>query len=682
MTVSPTADLGKIGTFQIESVIGRGAMGMVYRARDGRDGRMVALKTIRTDLFSDEERPGAIARLRREAEIGIRLDHPAIVKVFDFLALGDTAVLAMELVDGEDLARFTGGRGMEWPAAIAVVRRLLEALAYVHAHAIVHRDVKPSNIISLKADADHAIKLMDFGVAHVSSSAMTQAGDIVGTPAYMSPEQLQGFGVDARSDVFAAGATLYALLAGRPPFSGSLASVMHQLLYVRPEPLSAVRAEVPRPIDLMVARAMEKEPDARYASAGEFLAALDEATRLARSGPTSVTVSDDATLVSTRDKRSGDVSSLAEGLSELLNTALRTRTTEKLLDAMRQLSAQIVAIPLAAEQRARIVHLCLQSGLVPLADVAIASAPIPGVRLPSTRPDFMALLTLMDICRRLIGHLDPKVEANVPIKRVAMQLQQAASGFATSLSQMLSGEDSPDIAGISANFMRLDVLELGLEVLGAEEERRSLAATEAILVNQVMTKVNATIRAYTQTGDMLARFGVASLLAEIEELIVFAERLVERPTGIADAFEAVGRQTLAEFIRHAGTLAQMTVDELSSEAAAMMPDTRAFAGRIKQVGFIYLFATRVNDDGCRPLLRELSEHVHGLMKRMASETISRLKAALTTGETARIQAAAAQLTALHDLLQQLGWHELGRQLLAELRNRIVSEPSLRALFAR
>lgn len=655
-------------------------MGLVYRGRDGRSGRAVALKTIRTDLFSDEERPGAVARLRREAEIGMQLDHPAVIKVFEFLTLGETAVLAMELVEGEDLGRYTGGGGMDWSDAVAVLRQLLKALAYVHRRAIVHRDVKPSNIIVYGAGAERAIKLMDFGVAHVAASAMTQLGDIVGTPAYMSPEQLQGAGVDARSDLFAAGATLYALLSGRPPFSGSLASVMHQLLYVRPEPPSTLRAEVPTPIDAVVARAMEKEPSARYASAEEFLAALDEAARRARAAPAGAAADDAATLVLPQAKIAASVASAFDALSSLLETALGERATEKLLDEARALGAALAAAPLNPAWRARIVDLCIRRGLSPLADAAIAAAPLPGIRERSSRPDFVALLSLMDVCRGLVRRIEPQAEAGEPAKRVATRLQQAATSFAGSLSEMLSGEEDPDIAGVSANFMRLDVLQLGLEILGAEEERRSLAATEAILVNQVMAKVNATVRRYTQTGDMLARFGVAALLTEIEELIVLAERLVERPTGVAAAFEAVGRQTLAEFIRHAGALAQMTVDELLSAPAEADRDARVFGGRIKQVGFIYLFATRLNDDACRPLLRDLSERVHGLMKQLSSAAISRLKAALTTGDVTRIRAAAAQLTALHELSRQLGWNELGGQLLAELRNRIVSEPSLRALF--
>jgi serine/threonine-protein kinase len=229
--------------------------------------------------------------------------------------------------------------------------------------------------------------------------------------------------------------------------------------------------------------------------------------------------------------------------------------------------------------------------------------------------------------------------------------------------------------------MRIDVLELGLGMLGANEERRSLGATEALLVNQVMARVNATFRRYSETRDMFARFELAVFLTEIEELIVLAERLVARSTDVASAFQAVGRQILTEFVRHAGTLAQATIDELLQElAAAGRRRIPAFAGRIKQLGLIYVFATRFDEPAVQAPLHDLSASLYRLMENLAREVVSRLKAALVLNELSAVRDHAEQIAAMHELARDVGWDELGGRLLGELRNHVVADPSLRNLF--
>jgi eukaryotic-like serine/threonine-protein kinase len=669
--------LGRIGNYRLEGKLGRGAVGVVYRALDDCSGRIVALKAIRLDLFSDEEKAPIIARLRREAEIGMRLDHPGIVKVLNFLATEEIAALAMELVEGENLAQLSSGNGIEWQAAIRATRQLLLALSYAHSSGVIHRDVKPANIIFPRT-AESGIKLTDFGIARISVSTLTCEGDVIGTPAYMSPEQFQGIAIDERSDIFSTGATLYALLAGRPPFSGPLPSVMRQLLHESPQPLSSLRGGLPRSLDEIIGRAMAKDPASRFASADAFIAALDE-TLLAAAGPWQLSEApSDETVILPQSRALRDATRTLDALATLLETAVLERITEKRLAEARKLCAALADAPLTPVLRTRALDLCTSRGLIPLADIALDSAPLPGVRRASARSDFIAVTTLMGICSGLSLKLG--AEIHPAVQHVAATLQEAAARYASSLSESLSAEDNPDLVAISANFMRLDVLQLGLEMLGADGEKQSLAATEMLLINQVMARINATFRRYAQTGDMFARFEVAVFLTEIEELIVLAERLVARSTELSSAFHAVGRQTLAEFLRNVGILAQSTVDELLHELSSAKGSIPAFASRIKQLGLIYAFAARFDEPASRSSLQDLSAQLYHLMERLAGEVITHLKAALVLGELSRVRAHAEQVAAMHELAREVGWKELGGRLLAELRNHVVADPSLRNLF--
>lgn len=670
-------ELDRIGSYRLDGRLGRGATGLVYRAQDDRSGRTFAVKAIRLDLFSEQERAPIVARLRREAEIGMRLDHRNVVKVFDFLTVHDIAALVMELVEGDNLARYTSGNPMEWRIAVGVARQLLLALAYVHRCGVIHRDVKPANMIFLQNGMSE-IKLMDFGVAHISVSTLTCTGDIIGTPAYMSPEQLQGNGIDTRTDIFSVGATLYALLAGRPPFSGSVASVMQQLLYSQPEPLSSLDKGIPRGLETIVGRAMAKDPAARFGSAEEFIAALDETVPTVESGQRVVGAAGDETVVLSQANMTRNATRAVDELADLLESAVLERVTEQLLSRARKLCSAIADAPLSPSVRARGADVCTNRGLAPLAKIASECAPLPGVRQASSREDFVAIATLMGICRELLGSFG--ADADSAVRELAATLQENVAIFASSLAENLAGDDNPDLANISANLMRIDVIELGLKMLGADEEERSLASTEVLLVNQVMARINATFRRYSQTGDMFAHYEVAVFLTEIEEMIVLAERLVAPLEGMPSAFDAIGRQTLIEFVRNAEVLAQSTVNELLRELRTGGARIPTFASRIKQLGLIYIFATRLDEAASRTPLLELSARLYSLMEELAGEIVARLKAALTHNELLAVRARMEQISALHELAGEVGWEELGRRLLAELRNHVIADPSLRNLF--
>lgn len=271
--------LNKLGRYDIIRVLGKGAMGLVYEARDPNLDRRVAIKTIKVENLSQEAAAEYEARFRTEAHSAARLQHPNIVSVYDSDRHGDMAFLVMEFIQGEDLKRhLDAGRRYSLEETLRMVRDLLSALDYAHRQNIVHRDVKPANLL---IEAEGRVKLTDFGVARIQDSgeATRTQGTIVGTLKYMSPEQVQGLPIDARADLFAAGVVLYQLLTGQRPFDGDTDfAIIQQIVGHTPAAPSSFSALLPAAIDAVVARALAKERDRRFATAQEFSAALQEAS--------------------------------------------------------------------------------------------------------------------------------------------------------------------------------------------------------------------------------------------------------------------------------------------------------------------------------------------------------------------------------------------------------------------
>jgi len=260
----------KLGKYEIEGVLGEGAMGVVYKARDPFIERIVAIKTIRNDLLDPSIRDEMLARFKREAQAAGQLSHPGIVSVYEYGEEGNTAFISMEFIEGEELADiFERGEKPKEEHVIGIIIQLLEALSFAHAKGIVHRDIKPSNII---VTADHKVKLADFGIAHVDTSSLTQSGSVLGTPAFMSPEQCVGSTVDSRTDLFSVGAVLYYTLTGEKPFpGGNPFTIMQRVIKHDPEPPSSFNPLLSKEIDKVLARAMAKKPEKRYQTAQQFI---------------------------------------------------------------------------------------------------------------------------------------------------------------------------------------------------------------------------------------------------------------------------------------------------------------------------------------------------------------------------------------------------------------------------
>ena len=269
-----------IGRYRILGELGRGAMGVVYRAEDPALDRVVALKTI---ILGDdaEGRAEYNKRFFLEAKAAGKLTHPNIVTTYDFGEHEGVAYMAMELLKGTELRERMKEGALPAAEAVDIARQVADGLGFAHEHGVVHRDIKPANIMLL---ARGQVKIMDFGIARMrAGDHKTSTGIVLGTPKYMSPEQIAGTPVDHRSDIFSLGIVLYEMLTGARLFAGSdVTQIAHNVTTLDPEPPSRVNAELPAMLDFVVARALKKDPAVRYQDTYEL--AADLATCLAELG--------------------------------------------------------------------------------------------------------------------------------------------------------------------------------------------------------------------------------------------------------------------------------------------------------------------------------------------------------------------------------------------------------------
>src|SRR3954466_2047932 len=278
---APVPELKTLGRYNLERTLGKGAMGVVYEGVDPRLGRRVAIKTIlKSHLDADTAKEYSM-RFVREAQAVARLNHPNIVQVYDFGEEGDIAYLVMEFIKGKELKTFfDASERFDLKEAVRIMAELCEALDFAHNAGIIHRDIKPANVM---IDAQGRTKLTDFGVARVQDSdktsvERTQAGPMVGTPAYMSPEQITGGNIDKRTDVFSAGIILYQFLTGEKPFTGSGAwTIAKKIIQEEPPLPSSLNNAITPLFDAVVNKALSKNPETRYQSARDLGIALKRA---------------------------------------------------------------------------------------------------------------------------------------------------------------------------------------------------------------------------------------------------------------------------------------------------------------------------------------------------------------------------------------------------------------------
>ena len=264
-----------LGRFEILREIGKGAMGVVYLAHDPKIQRKIAIKMVSIPPgVSAEEARESRHRFVREAQAAGKLTHPNIITIYDVVEEQDHSYIAMEYIEGETLETYTK------PSSLLPLNRVLPILAqacaaldYAHRNQVIHRDIKPANLMLMKGDL---LKITDFGLAKSPQANLTQAGVLIGTPNYMSPEQISGRTMDGRSDFFSLGVVLYELLTGERPFAGdTISTIIYRILYEEPRPPRILNAKLPPAFDHIIQRALAKDPSARYQTGADFVEALN-----------------------------------------------------------------------------------------------------------------------------------------------------------------------------------------------------------------------------------------------------------------------------------------------------------------------------------------------------------------------------------------------------------------------
>ncbi|HET7198790.1 MAG TPA: serine/threonine-protein kinase, partial [Burkholderiales bacterium] len=269
-------ELKSLGRYRIQGVLGKGAMGLVYDGVDPRLDRRVAIKTILTSTLDEATAKHYSMRFMREVRAVARLNHPNIVQVYDYGTQGDLAYIVMEYIDGRELKdSFDGKQPFAFATVLRMMGELLDALEFAHEAGVIHRDVKPANVM---LDSGERVKLTDFGVARITDpdadlGEATRAGAMIGTPSYMSPEQIQGQPIDRRTDVFSAGVLFYQMLTGKKPFEGTGWALARKIVQEDPVPVTQL-VQVPLDVDRVLARALAKSLDYRYPAARDFAEAL------------------------------------------------------------------------------------------------------------------------------------------------------------------------------------------------------------------------------------------------------------------------------------------------------------------------------------------------------------------------------------------------------------------------
>lgn len=281
--------LTKAGRYQIVAELGRGSMGVVYQGYDPVIGRTVAIKTMLTEGLGAQEFQEYKARFQREAQAAGALTHPNIVTVYDFGEDSGVLYLAMEFLEGKSLDKIVEAQNiLPIETIIPMYEQVCGALDHAHSHKIVHRDIKPANIMILESGL---VKVTDFGIAKMMSLGMTQAGQILGTPNYMSPEQVKGRQVDGRSDIFSLGVILYELVTGEKPFGGqNITTVIYKIINENPTPPRELDATIPLGLNYVVSKALAKNPDERYQTCRELAEDLKNYKTLGGTAPSATVV--------------------------------------------------------------------------------------------------------------------------------------------------------------------------------------------------------------------------------------------------------------------------------------------------------------------------------------------------------------------------------------------------------
>lgn len=381
-------DIKQFGRYEVIAELGRGAMGVVYKARDPQIDRIVAVKTVSMWGAAPEEEQEFRLRFTNEAQAAGRLHHPGIVAVFD---VGENPeikdpYIVLEYVDGESLSRILS-REKKLPLvqALKLAEEIADALDYAHAQGVIHRDIKPANI--LVTQEGHA-KIADFGIAKLNLAHFTLPGRVLGTPAYMAPEQLSGEACDGRSDVFSLGVILYAMVTGHSPFQGNSATtVCYKVANRDPIAASALDMTLPPQLDAVISRAMAKEPDERYQRGSDFADDLRILQQSYRPGTTTSSLRA-APATGTRSALTGNRSAIAPaeaGVAVAGNAVQRFFASARIKDLVLGAAAVILLVIVAGQ--AKLFVATPKNGTIPVPVPGVISAPAPAVPNPPAQTE-------------------------------------------------------------------------------------------------------------------------------------------------------------------------------------------------------------------------------------------------------------------------------------------------------
>ena len=312
-----------LGRYQVEKELGKGAMGVVYLGKDPKIGRVVAIKTMAlSQEFDGDELTDARERFFREAETAGRLQHPQIVTIYDAGEEHDLAYIAMEFLKGKDLVDYCKDSNLlPMQRVITIVERVAKALAYAHQNSVVHRDIKPANI--MYEHSSDTVKVTDFGIARITDSSKTKTGLVLGTPSFMSPEQIAGKKIDGRSDLYSLGVMLFQMLAGVLPFRGdSMAELMYKIANEEAPDIRIIRSEIPQKLADVVAMSLSKRPETRYQDGDQFAADL-RAVLAALSGETPAFTAS----IGAANRSSTPVSIAADEKTQVMSATTATNNT-------------------------------------------------------------------------------------------------------------------------------------------------------------------------------------------------------------------------------------------------------------------------------------------------------------------------------------------------------------------
>jgi eukaryotic-like serine/threonine-protein kinase len=537
----------KIGKYEITGILGRGGMGVVYRAEDKRIGRKVAIKTL-TEGFSGQ--PEMLERFYREAQAGI-LQHPNIVIVYDLGDEDGVPFIVMEFVEGEPLDKLiNSGRQISLIDKLSIIEQVCAGLGYAHRRGVVHRDIKPANVM---VQPDGHAKIVDFGIARVQGSSveggLTRTGNVIGTIHYIAPERLKGQPFDGRSDLFAVGVMLYYLVAGQLPFSGEDMTVLQKLVNEQHPPLSTWLAKYPKELDAIIDRSLAKDPEQRYATAEEFAADLHGLAEELKKGQVVELFADAERLAS--EEQFGRA---REVLLQLVRIDPQHSGARQLLNAVQQNLARL--------QRAEQVR-----QLVAEAEEAIAAT-----RFPEA-------MNALDNAVRL----DPdnaELKARLEETKQKKQRFDEISSLMTQADSLGQRGDWTGAAKVVEKAMHLDQQDSKIRALYGEYSRQAKIAAQQGQIRDMLGKARQELssRRFTEAIEILREVGkLDPAQAEMESLLQAAVsgQEQERRRRLLEQIQAEIENCLAaEDYDRATDLVERAVQQLPSEASLIQLKTR------------------------------------------------------------------------------------------------------------